>query len=120
MVRRARLSKEPKVIMARRKRIPTIPRATDQLALDEQTIEDPEVEQALVVRQEAKDDRAAAGAVFKAADETAKTAIERLELPTGGVVRVGRFRIERKEVAARNVAFETEASTRLQIALVEG
>ena len=67
-------------------------RPVDQIGMDEQTIE---------------------------ADSKAKAAIERLELPEGGVARVGRFRITRTAVPARSVSFETEASSRISIGLVE-
>lgn len=103
-----------------RPRIPTIPRQDDQLALDEQVIEDHDIEAALEARQSAKDERSAAQAAFKVAHNKASAELTKLELPVGGAARVGRFRITRTEVAARSVAFETEASDRVQIALIEG
>jgi hypothetical protein len=93
-------------------------RAIAQLALDEQVIEDPVVEQALERRQAARTDLSDVRKKFDEAHEAAIGAIGRLELPTGGAARVGRFRVTRAAIASRAVSFETKASSRLRIALV--
>ena len=94
-------------------------RAVDQIGMDEQTIEDATVLNALEARQALRETASEARKEFKEADSKAKAAIERLELPEGGAARVGRFRITRTAVPARSVSFETEASSRYSIGLVE-
>ena len=94
-------------------------RAVDQTGMDEQAIEDATVLKALEERHELRIEASEARKAFKEADAKAKGAIERLELPEGGAARVGRFRITRTAVRARSVSFETEASSRISIGLVE-
>jgi hypothetical protein len=86
-----------------------------QASLYEATLENPELEAALEAREVTK---AAAGAARKAhgdADEHAKGLVEALDLGDGAPVRVGRFLLTRRPVAARSVAFDTEPTTRLTI-----
>jgi len=94
--------------------------AVPQLALDETLIEDAELEESLEHRQELKDAASEARADYKLADDEAKAAIEKQELPEGKIIRVGRFRIERKTVAARKVSFETSPGSRVSISMVGG
>jgi len=94
-------------------------RAKGQTGFDEQTIEDPEVEQALEERQKRKDSLGAVRKLYDAAAELANAAVAQLELPEGGAVRVGRFRITRTAVAARSVTFDTKPTSRVRIALVK-
>lgn len=94
-------------------------RPVEQLAFDEQTIDDAALESALENRLKKKDSLDSVRKVYEAADEVAQAEIAKLELPEGGAVRVGRFRITRAAVAARSVAFETKATSRVRIVLVE-
>lgn len=91
----------------------------EQTALDEQRIEDPYIAGALEARQDAKKDLAEAQKAYGAANESAKAAIGRLELPEGGAVRVGRFRITRLAVEGRHVEFDSKPTTRTNITLVD-
>jgi len=90
----------------------------DQLALDETVIDDAELEAALETREKRKSSRDAVQKQYAEADAVAKGEIEKLELPEGSAVRVGRFRIARTSIPARSVAFEAKASSRLTIAAV--
>ena len=93
---------------------------TDQLAMDEKVIADSELEAALEDYWQKKID---AGEVNKAKNEAStqvKAMAARLELPDGMAARVGRFRIERKDVGAKKVSFETKPSTRYTFGLAEG
>lgn len=94
-------------------------RAVEQTGMDEQAIEDATVLRALEERQALREEASELRRQFKEADEKAKAAIARLELPEGGVARVGRFRITRTVVPARSVSFETEATSRISIGLVD-
>lgn len=89
-----------------------------QLGFDEELIENPDVEAALVERQARKDALASVRKDFTKAHEAAVAALNAIELPEEGAVRVGRFRISRSLVSARSVSFETEESTRLRITLL--
>lgn len=91
----------------------------EQLAIDETTIDDPEVENALEDRQRKKESLAAVKKIYDGTDEAAKGLIGRLELPEGGAVRVGRFRITRSTPPARVVSFETQPKSRVRIALLD-
>lgn len=93
--------------------------AKDQLAFDEQVIEDPSIERILEDRLKAQDVAASARKDVKTATDRAMVAIEKLELPVGGAARVGRFRITRTVTPARSVSFDTEAKDRVKISLAE-
>ena len=97
----------------------SVPEVQAQQAFDEVAIEDAELKRALESRQAAKEATSEARAAYKAANEAAAGEIAKLELPVGGAVRCGRFRITRRAVEARNVSFETGASDRVTIALVD-
>jgi hypothetical protein len=94
-------------------------RAVPQLGFDEQVIEDADIEEALEERQRRKASLGAVRKEYDEAHESAVAAIARLELPEGGAARIGRFRVTRSAVAARSVAFETKATSRLRIVLIE-
>jgi hypothetical protein len=90
-------------------------RSEDQLGFDEEVIENPDVEAALVARQAAKDALSSVRKDYDAAHEKAKGALAMIELPEEGAVRIGRFRISKSLVSAKSVSFETKESTRLRI-----
>lgn len=96
----------------------TRPRLVQQMAFDEQLVEDAALETALELRWRKKESLDAVRKIYEDAHEAAAFEIAKLELPEGRAARVGRFRITRTAVAARNVTFETKASSRVRIALV--
>lgn len=81
--------------------------------------EDDVVEKALERRLRAKLELDPYRLAYRNADEEARSTLGRLELPDGGVVRVGRFRISKTVQPARSVSFETASKTRTRIALVD-
>lgn len=88
----------------------------DQTALDERVVEDQLLERALENREKAKDAKGEAAKTFKTKDEVVKDKLAELGIEEGGApVRIGRFRIERSPVAAKDVAFTTDPSSRLKI-----
>lgn len=91
----------------------------DQLGFDEQTIDDPAIEAALEERLKRKNSYDAVRKTYEAANEIATAKIAELELPEGGAVRVGRFRITRQEIPAGHREFDTKASSRIRISLAE-
>lgn len=93
-------------------------RSEDQLGFDEELIENPDVEAALVEGQARKDALASVRKDFNAAHEKTVAALAAIELPEEGAVRVGRFRISKSLVSARSVSFETQESSRLRITLL--
>lgn len=90
-------------------------KATPQTAIDERLVESDELEKALEDREIAKGTKSEAQAKFNTLDEVVKDKIEEFNLADGEVARVGRFRIEKKPVAPREVSFTAEASSRLSI-----
>ena len=99
--------------------MPRNAKPTDQLAFDEQTVQDPDIEAALEERQSRKDSLNAVRKAYDEANELAAAKVAELELPEGGAARIGRFRVTRSAVAARSVSFETKATSRIRISLVE-
>lgn len=91
----------------------------DQLGMDEHVIDDPSIESALEEREKRKNSLNAVRKNYDAAHTIASAKISELELPEGGAVRVGRFRITRQEVAAGHREFDTKASSRVRISLVK-
>lgn len=91
----------------------------DQTALDEREIENPklrrELEDALENREKAKAAKGEAAKVFKTKDSVVKDKLEELDLGDEDVVRIGRFRVTKAPVAAREVAFTTDPTSRLTI-----
>lgn len=90
-------------------------RPVSQLGIDERRFDDAVVENALELRQKERESLSAARMRFEEAHKSAEAALERLELPTGAVARVGRFRIERRHIPPRSVAFESKATDRIRI-----
>lgn len=93
--------------------------SVDQTALDEQVIDDPDVEAALEEREKKKASLQAVRKIYDGAHEAAVAEIAKLELPEGGVARVGRFRVTRSAIPARSVTFDTKASSRIRIAALD-
>ncbi len=93
-------------------------RPVQQLAMDETLVEDIRLEQALEEWQKRRDSLSAVRLAAAQARAAADAEIEKLELPTGAVVRSGRFRIERKYYPGRSVSFDALAKERVRISLV--
>ena len=89
-----------------------------QASIYEATIENAELEQALEERERAKAKAGEARKEYAEIDEQAKTLVNGLDLGDDAPVRVGRFILTRRPVAARSVAFETSPTSRLTISLV--
>lgn len=92
--------------------------AEAQTAIDEQVIEDGDLVSALERRQEKKVLAGSARANYKDANDVVKGKLDALELEEGAVVRCGRFRITKRAVAAKEVSFSTDPSSRLTIAVI--
>ena len=90
-----------------------------QTSIYETTIENPELEAALEVRDRERVKARDAKAAYKTADERAKGLAEGLDLGNGAPVRVGRFVLTRHTVEATEVHYETSPSTRLTIRVLE-
>lgn len=88
-----------------------------QVSIYETVIENAELEAKLEARQVLKAKAGGARKDYKEADDSAKAAIGELDI-ADGPVRVGRFVIAEKEVAGREVSFETGPSKRISIRLV--
>jgi hypothetical protein len=89
-----------------------------QLGMDETAIDDPELNAALEARYTARLSASALAAQYKTADKAAKSLID-VKVPAGTIARVGRFRVERKPVAARHVDFDVPAGVRVNIDAVD-
>lgn len=87
----------------------------EQTAIDERVFDSNELERALEEREKHNNSLKAVRNAFKEADEKCKTMLHEFQLAVGEVGRCGRFRIEHKQVAPREVAWETPASSRLTI-----
>lgn len=87
----------------------------DQTRMDEQIVDDADLEAALEAREAAKEKAGFANKTYREAKTQAEAALEGQELADGDVIRVGRFRVEKKAVAGRSVAFDTSPSSRLTI-----
>jgi len=94
-------------------------KSQDQITIDDQIIENPQLEEALEEREKRKASKTAVTAKFKEADDHAKDLINGLGLEENDIVRVGRFRITRTAVEGRSVAFDTEPTERLKISTVQ-
>lgn len=85
-----------------------------QVGMDEVVLEDAELEAALEARLAASVAKAPHVARYVEADKAAKAlVVSRVEVDQ--VVRVGRFRIERKPTEARHVEFDAEAGDTVRI-----
>jgi hypothetical protein len=89
--------------------------ATPQESLLARAVENASLEAQLEQREAAKSDLGAARLVYDEQHGAVKAALEGLNLATGEQVRIGRFTIERRRVAAKSVSFETKSTTRLKI-----
>ena len=92
--------------------------AVPQLGFDEVQVTEPALERALEARHERRLTASEARRLFNEAHEAATAEVAKLELPEGGAVRCGRFRVTRSTVPARSVSFETEAKSRIKIGLI--
>lgn len=93
-------------------------RSDDQLGLDEELVENPDVEAALVERQARKDALKAVRKDFNKAHEKAVAALASIELPEDGAVRVGRFRITKRQVEGGHREFDTQDREQLSISFL--
>jgi hypothetical protein len=94
-------------------------KSVEQLGFDEQVIDDAEVEAALEEREKRKSSLGAVRKIYDEAHQAATAQITKLELPEGGAARIGRFRVTRDAIPARSISFDTKASSRVRIAVVE-
>jgi hypothetical protein len=94
-------------------------RVKDQLAFDEKVLEIPELESALEERLATKAGLSEQQKAYDEANKAVEVEIEKLELPEGTAVRCGRFRITRSAVSARSVSFETKATSRVRITVLD-
>lgn len=92
----------------------------EQIGLEDKFIEDPELEEVLEERESLKAEKKKALKQFNDKHAAAKDRIEKLDLPAGGALRVGRFRLERTNVPGRSVTFDTAETTRINIGAIEG
>lgn len=90
-------------------------RDRNQLAIDETIVDDDDLAAALDDRQKKREALGAVNLDYKQADTRARALVDRLELPDGRAVRVGKWRIERKFVAGGSVAFERGPKSRVTI-----
>jgi hypothetical protein len=96
-----------------------MPAAVDQLALDERVIEDAALEELLDVWLSAREDASTASADLRTARKRIESEAEKLDMGIDTAIRIGRFRIERRMRAARDVEFHAEAKDQLSIKLIE-
>jgi hypothetical protein len=73
---------------------------SDQTSLYETQLENPEVEELLEAREKVKAQASAVAKRARTADAAAKAALEQLDLGNGAPVRIGRFLVRRRHVAA--------------------
>lgn len=90
-----------------------------QTALDEKVIESPKLLEALDNREQLRVDKAEAVKLYKEGDEKVRAALEVQSLADGQAIRVGGYRITKRSVPSRSVAFDTDASSRITIASVK-
>jgi hypothetical protein len=89
--------------------------AKDQLATDERGIENDDLETALEEREKLKAQAGAVAKRYREADERAKGMLAEFQLTDGEVARCGRFRIAKRAIPGRAVAFETSPTSRIAI-----
>lgn len=88
-----------------------------QTSIDERVIEQSAPEEALEERERRNNSRKELTRQFKEADDRARALLSEFDLQDGEVARCGRFRISKKSIPSRSVAFETSPSSRIQIQL---
>lgn len=86
-----------------------------QTATDERVIESESLEQALETREKRKKSMRELRRQYKEADERAKALIGEFDVQEGEVVRIGKFRIEKKVMPSRDVSFTTDPKSRITI-----
>lgn len=86
-----------------------------QVGMDERIVDDAVLEDALEDRWKRRASAMELGRKYQEADKVAKGLVEALGLSIGEVIRVGRFRIEKRATAAREVSFETKAGSRIAV-----
>ncbi len=91
----------------------------EQLGMDEEHVDEPELEQALEDRQAKREAMSSARKVYDGAHEHAKALVEQLDMADDGAIRVGRFRIAKTPIPERHVVFDTKATVRISIGLVD-
>lgn len=91
-----------------------------QDGLFDTVIENDSLEKALEEREGMREERSAVNLKWKETTDKIKGIVATLDVDDGATLRCGRFRIDKTSVDAKSVAFETEASTRLNIGIVEG
>lgn len=94
--------------------------ADAQDGLFDQEIDDPSLIEALEEREKLRAAKAKATAKYTEKHDAVKARLGELNIEPGDVVRVGRFRVKKTETESRAVAFETSASTRMTITLLDG
>jgi uncharacterized protein (DUF3084 family) len=92
-------------------------RVDEQSSIYDREVENPELERALEEREKLRERKAKATKNYVEAHELVTALVTELALDDAPV-RVGRFVLSRREVAGRQVAFETSPSSRLQIQLI--
>ena len=100
--------------------MPSRAHSDDQLSLDEKVVVDDEIEEALEEREKRKASSRAVAKAYREAHDHAVALIDTLDVTEDQPVRVGRFRLTKSTVDARQVAFETEPKERLTITADEG
>lgn len=86
-----------------------VTKVKEQIHMEETIIEDTELEKLLDERQELK----ISVAEFRKIDKEAKSKIQQIDKPMP--IRIGRYIINRQNVPAKSVTFETDASSRITI-----
>lgn len=92
--------------------------ADPQIEINEIEITNPALLKALEDRQDKKHDAAAARKLYKTADDRARALLGEHDLADNTVARIGQYKITKTAVPARAVAFETDPSSRITIALI--
>lgn len=89
-----------------------------QLALDEQQLDDQALEDALEKRWQRSNAAKAARKALTEAHEKVLALVSEHDLADGDALRVGRFRITKRAIQGRSVAFETADSSRITISVI--
>jgi hypothetical protein len=86
-----------------------------QTATDERILESSALKEALETREKRKNSMRELRRQYKEADERARALIGEFDLQEGEVGRIGKFRIEKKVMPARDVSFTTDPKARITI-----
>lgn len=90
----------------------------NQIGMDEELIENPDVEAALIERQSRKDALKSVKRRYKDAHDAAVGLLKMIELPEDGAVRIGRFRITNRFVAGGHREFDTSDRSQISISFL--